>query len=337
MTHVIKNYLLGNTNTFGVDAAAALFASPESIEELIAILKGYDDSQLPLLIMGEGSNILFKGDYEGLIINPGMKGIEELDGNDKQIVVRVGASENWDNWVATATEKGWFGLENLSLIPGSVGSAPVQNIGAYGVELKDHFAWADAWDLQLKKQVRLTFEDCKFGYRSSIFKHEARGRYIITHVVFRLKKTPEMKLNYGNVGSVFAAAGGSSPMDLREIIISIRKQKLPDPEQYGNAGSYFKNPMVDHTIYESLRRDYPEIPSFMGIENQIKIPAAWLIEQAGWKGKRTGNVGTWPTQPLVIVNYGGASGQEILDFSENLRTDVDKKFGIYLEREVNVV
>jgi len=337
MNHVINQYSLSETNTFGVDASAALFASPKSIEELTALLQGYDYDQLPLLVIGEGSNILFKGDYEGLIINPGMKGIEEIDGDDKQIVVRVGASENWDNWVASATERGWFGLENLSLIPGSVGSAPVQNIGAYGVELKDHFAWVDAWDLQLKKEVRLTPEGCKFEYRNSIFKHEARGRYIITHVAFRLNKTPEMKLNYGDVGSAFLAAGGLSPMDLRRTIISIRNQKLPDPEQFGNAGSYFKNPMVDRPIFKCILVDYPEIPSFRGIENQVKIPAAWLIEQAGWKAKRIGNVGTWPTQPLVIVNYGGASGQEILDFSEKLRADVDKKFGIYLEREVNVV
>ena len=337
MSNVHKHYSLRKINTFGVNASASLFARPESIEALVTLLEGYDYDQLPLLVVGEGSNILFQSDFDGMILKPGMKGMEMLEENAEQVVVRVGASENWDHWVEYATAKEWFGLENLSLIPGSVGSAPVQNIGAYGVELKDRFAWLDAWDLQLKKMVRLDHKACQFGYRSSLFKNEARGRYIITHVAFRLKCNSEMKLNYGNVEAAFQAARGTTAMDLRKVIISIREQKLPDPALYGNAGSFFKNPLVDRTFFKCLRVDYPDIPSYPDTDKQVKIPAAWLIEQAGWKGKRIGKVGTWPTQPLVIVNYGGASGQEILDFSEQLRSDVDKQFGIYLEREVNVV
>jgi len=330
-------YSLKEENSFGIDATTSLYAAPEGEEALIKVLEEYAYDQMPLLVMGEGSNILFKGDFEGLIIRPGMKGLEVLEEDDQEVLVRVGAAENWDNWVSSAISKGWFGQENLSLIPGSVGSAPVQNIGAYGVELKDSFERADAWDLQQKRQVQLDREVCRFGYRSSMFKNEFRGRYIITHVVFRLRKQAQLQLNYGPVKESFLKAGGSTAKDLRDVIISIRRQKLPDPLEFGNAGSYFKNPVVDRTVFKCIRVDYPLIPSYPDAENQVKIPAAWLIEQIGWKGKRIGNVGTWPTQPLVLVNYGGATGQEILDFSEQIRSDVDKKFGIYLEREVNVV
>lgn len=185
--------------------------------------------------------------------------------------------------------------------------------------------------------VKIDRKACHFGYRSSIFKNESRGRYIITHVTFQLNKEPELKLDYGPVKEAFLKASGSTPLDLREAIISIREKKLPDPKAYGNAGSFYKNPIVDKAIYKRISADFPLIPSYPETENKVKIPAAWLIEQAGWKGKRVGNVGTWPTQALVIVNYGGATGQEILDFSEQLRNAVDKKFGIRLEREVNVV
>jgi UDP-N-acetylmuramate dehydrogenase len=185
--------------------------------------------------------------------------------------------------------------------------------------------------------VQLHPEDCRFGYRNSVFKDVARGRYIITHVTFRLNRIPDLKINYGNVKTVFFDSGGSKPMDLRNVIISIRNKKLPDPAEYGNAGSFFKNPLVDRTIFKCIRADYRDVPNYPGTENQVKIPAAWLIEKAGWKGKRMGNVGTWPSQPLVIVNYGSATGQEILEFSEQIREDVDRKFGIFLEHEVNVV
>jgi UDP-N-acetylmuramate dehydrogenase len=295
-------YSLKELNTFGINATASLYSEPESEKALIEILEEYSADQMPKLVMGEGSNLLFKGDYKGLIIRPGMKGLEILEENDEEVLVRVGAAENWDNWVSLSISKGWFGLENLSLIPGSVGSAPVQNIGAYGVELKEYFERADAWDLEQKKQVQLNRLSCRFGYRSSIFKNEFRGRYIITHVVFRLRKQAQLHLNYGPVRDRFS-----------------------------------ENPVVDRTVYKCIRVDYPGVPNYPDAENQVKIPAAWLIEQAGWKGKRIGNVGTWPTQALVIVNYGNASGQEILDFSEQLRSDVDKQFGIYLEREVNVI
>ncbi len=311
--------------------------SPETTEQLEEVIQQYDFVKHPYLVLGEGSNILFLDDFDGLVLHPQMKGINLVKEEEDQVLVRVGAGENWDNWVDHATLHGWFGLENLSLIPGSVGSAPIQNIGAYGVELKDHFSSLEAWDLDLKKQVHLSREECDFRYRSSLFKTNATGRYIITHVTFRLNKQPRMKLGYGPVKEAFSRAGGSTPLDLRKTIINIRKQKLPDPEEIGNAGSFFKNPLVDRTIFKCIRVDYPQIPNFDDKENQVKIPAAWLIEKAGWKGKRIGNVGTWPSQALVIVNHGDATGQEIVDFSEQIRNDVDKMFGIFLDREVDVI
>jgi UDP-N-acetylmuramate dehydrogenase len=271
------------------------------------------------------------------VINPGMKGIEVVEDLGEQLLIRVGAAENWDHWVQHATEQGWHGLENLSLIPGSVGAAPIQNIGAYGVELKENFAWLEAWDLQNKKLVKLDKQACKFGYRSSIFKSANAGRYIITHVTFRLNRTPKLVLDYGKVRSAFDEAKGKTPGDLRKVIMQIRNSKLPDPEQFGNVGSFFKNPIVGRAIYNCIRVEHPDVPYYPDEENRVKIPAAWLIEKAGWKGLRIGNVGTWPSQPLVIVNYGGATGNEIYDFSEQIAEDVDQKFGVMMEREVKII
>ena len=332
-----ENHPLKKHNSFGVDASTSLFAAPSSIDELRSILEAYNYSNNPLLVIGEGSNILFTSDYEGLVLSPAMKGIEMLEENESSVLIKVGAGENWDNWVENASREGWFGLENLSLIPGSVGSAPVQNIGAYGVEVKDLFDSLEAWDLEEKRMVSLDHKTCRFGYRSSIFKGEARGRYIITSVNFRLSKTPVLKLEYGKIADAFREAGGSTPSDLRQVVVDIRNTKLPDPEKIGNAGSFFKNPLVDRTIFKCIRVDHSDVPSYPDCDNQVKIPAAWLIEKSGWKGKRIGNVGTWPTQPLVIVNHGNASGQEILDFSIQIQDSVEEHFGISLEREVNVI
>jgi len=337
MMDITRYQSLKELNTFGVASSAAHYARCTDMESLRRLLE--DDSllQMPLLVLGEGSNILFRNDFDGLVLQPGMKGIELLEENSGDVLVRVGAAENWDRWVDHAIDRGWYGLENLSLIPGSVGSSPVQNIGAYGVELRDRFEWLDAWDLQLKQPVKLNRETCRFGYRSSIFKEEANGRYIITHVAFRLQKKAELNLAYGSVKEEFLKAGGNSARDLRNVIIAIRRSKLPDPEQYGNAGSFFKNPVIDRTLYKCIRVDFPNLPYYTAENNHVKIPAAWLIEQAGWKGKRIGDVGTWPDQPLVIVNYGNASGQEIFEFSEAIREEVERLFAITLEREVRVI
>ena len=337
MIHIHHKQSLRKFNSFGLNSTVSYFASPGDLETLGAILENDLTRQLPLLVLGEGSNILFRNNFEGLIIQPGMKGIEVVEEQEDYLVVKVGASENWDHWVAYAINQGWYGLENLSLIPGSVGSSPIQNIGAYGVELKDCFEWLEAWDLQEHQLVRMDQEACRFSYRNSIFKGEASGRYIITQVAFRLARKPELQLGYGNVKEEFMKTKGSTALDLRKVISRIRKEKLPDPAQYGNAGSFFKNPIVDKTIYNCIRVEYPEVPLYPNEGYQMKIPAAWLIEKAGWKGKRIGNVGTWPSQALVIVNYGGATGQEIYDFSEMIVEDVEGLFGVTLEREVNVI
>jgi len=337
MIPVHPNSPLKEFNSFGLEVRAGRYTRPTDVNVLNELFNDSGLHQMPLLVLGEGSNILFRNHFDGLVIQPGMKGVECLERNEEEVVVKVGASENWDHWVQYSIEQGWYGLENLSLIPGSVGSSPVQNIGAYGVELKDHFEWLEAWDLEKNQAVKLDHQDCGFGYRDSIFKRDASGRYIITHVIFRLKLKPALQLDYGNVSEEFMKAVGKSPRDLRKVIIDIRKAKLPDPSQYGNAGSFFKNPMVDRTIYNCIRVEYPEVPFYPGNGNQMKIPAGWLIEKAGWKGKRIGNVGTWPTQALVLVNYGGATGQEIFDFSQQILEDVDAQFGISLEREVRVV
>ena len=337
MSIIHHKHSLKKHNSFGVEVQSSHFANPSTLNELQEILESYDYLQKAFLVMGEGSNLLFTKDFNGLVVKPCIKGIELLEENKSNVLVKVGAGENWDGWVEYATGKGWFGLENLSLIPGSVGSAPVQNIGAYGVELKDNFEWLEAWDLLEKKVIRINHRTCRFGYRSSIFKEEARGRYIITRVTFRLSKKPGLKLEYGRIGEAFRAAKGISPEDLRKVVIDVRNQKLPDPKKIGNAGSFFKNPVVDHTIFICIRVEHNDVPHYPGANNSVKIPAAWLIEKSGWKGKKIGNVGTWPTQPLVIVNHGGASGQEILDFSQQIINDVELNFGITLEREVNVV
>ena len=337
MIDIYHKYPLKDLNSFGLDYRAASYARPENLEALCEVLEDTSYSQIPVLVLGEGSNILFRDDFDGLVLQPGMKGVEVVEEKGDELVVKVGASENWDSWVSHAIESAWYGLENLSLIPGSVGSAPVQNIGAYGIELKDHFEWLEAWDLQKKQLVQLDHKACAFGYRSSIFKGEALGRYIITHVAFRMNSKPDLQLDYGKVKQEFTKANGSTPQDLRKVIIAIRSAKLPDPKQYGNAGSFFKNPIVDRTIFSCIRVEYPDVPFYPNDGNQMKIPAAWLIEKSGWKGKRIGNVGSWPSQPLVIVNYGGATGQEIYDFSEKILEDVERIFGITLEREVNVI
>ncbi len=333
----LSGYDLESMNSFGVKANAALCARPNNKAELMDSLEIQEIQGIPLLVIGEGTNILFRGDFEGMVLQPMIRGIEITDTSDSHVWVAVGAAENWDRWVEYSLARGWFGLENLSLIPGSAGAAPVQNIGAYGVEVSEFVTGVEALDLTGNNFVHLDSADCRFGYRDSIFKGSGRNRYIITRVFFRLRLHPGLKLDYGNVRDTFNAGKGKDAVDLRETIISIRRRKLPDPSLWGNAGSFFKNPLVERPIFNCLRAGFPDLPHYPAPLNCEKIPAAWLIEKAGWKGKRIGNVGTWPSQPLVIVNYGGATGQEIYNFSEGLREAVDTKFGVTLEREVLVV
>jgi len=330
------SHSLTSLNTFGLDVKATCFAAPSTTEELKKAGEA-SASMRKTLCIGEGSNLLFLNDFDGMVLKPLFKGMEILEETAGEVLVKVGAAENWDMWVKEAVRRGWYGLENLSLIPGSVGASPVQNIGAYGLELKDRFAWLEAWNLERDCMERFSREQCNFGYRNSIFKGEKKGRYLITHVAFQLSKKPDLVLGYGHLEKAFKESGGTTPAQLREVIIDIRQSKLPDPEETGNAGSFFKNPVIENSLFEKLQERHPEIPHYPDKNSRVKIPAAWLIQQSGWKGRREGQVGTWPHQALVIVNYGGATGRQIYDFSARIIVSVQEQFSISLEREVNIV
>jgi len=336
-TMIRENYSLKSLNTFGIDARSGYFFEARTQEELTEFISEDRLQNSPFLIIGEGSNILFTGDYNGWVIHPNMKGIQILEENDKEVLIKAMAGEHWDDLVSFTTGRGWGGLENLSLIPGSVGASPVQNIGAYGVEIKDRIMNVEGILLPENNLKTIPREGCHFSYRNSIFKQELKNRFIICSVAFRLDKNPDFILDYGPVREQFSNKDIQDVTGLRETIIGIRNQKLPDPGIYGNAGSFFKNPVIDNTQLEILRKSFPGIPSYSKALRSSKIPSAWLIEKAGWKGVREGNAGTWPSQPLVIVNYGGATGAEILQFSRKIQDSVKNIFGIDLESEVNII
>lgn len=337
MLKIQSNYSLKNNTTFGVDIACNWFAEPKNLAEIEFVTHHAKEQAWTTAVIGEGSNLLFIHPFKGLIIHPIIKGIEKVDESDSEVLLRVGAGENWDDFVAYCVNNNWYGTENLSLIPGSVGAAPVQNIGAYGVEARDIIEYVEAFDTAEMKLEVFSNTSCQFAYRDSIFKHAQKDRYIVAHVVFRLKKTGALILHYGNVKEKFLKEEDQNLLGLRKTIISIRESKLPDPEYYGNAGSYFKNPIIDNELFLLLKSKYGVMPAYPSGKGNFKIPAAWLIENAEWKGVREGDVGTWPQQPLVIVNYGNASGEEIFLFSEKIRESVKEKFGVALEHEVTII
>jgi UDP-N-acetylmuramate dehydrogenase len=332
-----KNQELHALNTFGIQAKSAYFVEIQSEQDLIEL---FESAEIPekFLVVGGGSNLLFTQDFDGLVIQMRIPGIEHRQDN-QDVYVTAGAGVIWDNLVWHAVHHGFAGIENMALIPGTVGAAPIQNIGAYGMELMDVFQECRAFDLLQKKIVTLKKEDCHFSYRDSIFKSAARGRYIITSVTLKLSLVFVPKTEYGAIKQELNARGIDKPtlIDLAEVVSSIRVEKLPDPSTIGNAGSFFKNPIIPKTQFFELKAHHPDIAHYHVDENQEKIAAGWLIESCGWKGKRIGDCGTWKNQALVIVNYANASGQDIYDFSERIIIDVKNKFGIILEREVNVV
>jgi UDP-N-acetylmuramate dehydrogenase len=337
MLKIHQNHSLKHNSTFKVDIDSSLFAEPSSINELEFSIRYAKERSLSYFIIGEGSNLLFTSNYGGLIIHPVIQGIEMTDESDSEVLVKAGAGVNWDTFVDYCVNKSWYGTENLSLIPGSVGAAPVQNIGAYGVEAKDIIEYVGVFDTMKMEPTILSNAACEFGYRDSIFKHGTSQHYIVTDVVFRLRKKSDLMLDYGTVKEEFYKNQKQNLKGLRETIISIRNSKLPDPATTGNAGSFFKNPVTGMDKFQLLQEKYGNVPSYPAGLNRVKVPAAWLIEKAGWKGVREGDVGTWPNQPLVIVNYGNASGADILNFSEKIRQSVLEIFSIDLEREVTVV
>ncbi|HXB30625.1 MAG TPA: UDP-N-acetylmuramate dehydrogenase [Puia sp.] len=332
-----KNISLLPYNTFHIDVNASSFISVKSADELDNILTS--QGKEPVLILGGGSNVLLTKNVEGLVLKIDLVGIDEVKEEASHIYVRAGAGEIWHEFVQYTMKRNWGGLENLSLIPGNVGAAPIQNIGAYGVELKDVFFELEAYDRKEKKVYAFGVNDCKFGYRDSIFKSAEKGRYIILNVTFLLSKVPVLKTSYGAIREELKKMGVQSPtiQDISRAVIKIRRSKLPDPAEIGNAGSFFKNPVVDHTLFLSLSKKYPDMPAYPHEDKSVKLAAGWLIEQCGWKGYRKGDAGVHANQALVLVNYGKASGSEILQLSEKIAQSVHKKFGVYLEREVNVI
>lgn len=323
-------------NTFGISATAELFTEINQISDLQSLaLKSSDD----YLIIGGGSNLLFTQNPKGLVIKNNLKGISIVREDDENVYVKVCAGEVWHQFVLYAIQQNWGGIENLSLIPGSVGASPMQNIGAYGVEIKDVFEELEAFHIDSKEIHRFTSEQCQFGYRESVFKRHLKGQYIIVSVTYRLSKNPKINSSYGAISAELESAGVTQPTikDISDAVIRIRSSKLPNPAEIGNAGSFFKNPVVPIALFEQLKEKYPHIPSYPISETEIKIPAGWLIEQDGWKGKTIGNYGVHKNQALVLVNYGGADGKAIYDLSTNIITSIKANFGIELEREVNIV
>ena len=332
-----ENISLKKYNTFGIEASARHFAAFTTKEELASLLA---TAPQPLVVLGGGSNILLMADITGAVLVNAIKGIDLVDEDDRYFYVRVGAGENWHGFVEYCLGRNWAGVENLALIPGSVGAAPMQNIGAYGVELKEVFHELEAWDLQTGKVRIFTVNDCRFGYRDSVFKHEYRNRFIILTVTFRLHRVPVFHTEYGAIREELEETGIRN-LSIRAIagaVIRIRTSKLPDPAQIGNAGSFFKNPTIPNRQYADLKTKFPEIVGYPDPAKSItKLAAGWLIEQAGWKGFRRGDAGVHARQALVLVNYGHATGREIFDLSEEILHSVKQKFGVTLEREVNLI
>lgn len=326
-------------NTFQIPARCKVFEEPTTVDELRQALHRWRSSaSLPLLIMGRGSNLLFTKDFEGHVIHPDFRGISYCQCDSEHIVVRVGAGEEWDGFVAYCVSHGWHGAENLSLIPGDVGAAAVQNIGAYGVEVKDIILSVEVIEVATGEHRLFDKEACGYAYRQSRFKQEWHNCYVVTHVNFRLSKRFTPKLDYGNIRAELEARHISSPTayDIRNVVISIRKTKLPDPMLEGNAGSFFMNPVVERSHYLLLKEKYPDIPCYEVDAGHVKIPAGWLIEQCGWKGRSLGRAGVHDRQALVLVNRGGATGAEVLQLCNIVQTDVRRMFGIDIHPEVNI-
>ncbi len=332
-----ENISLKPYNSFGIEARAKYFATFKNTDELSDLLT--NDSKLPTLILGGGSNILLTKDFEGLVFKNEITGITELHEDSEYVYVKAGAGENWHRFVLHCIERNWAGIENLSLIPGNVGATPMQNIGAYGVEIDDVFWDLEAYHVKEKKLVTFTRSDCEFGYRESVFKRKYKNQFVILNVTFRLHKKPIFHTNYGAIEQELQRMGVRE-LNIKVIsdaVIHIRSSKLPIPAEIGNAGSFFKNPSVSKEQFLLLKSKFENIVGHESVDGAVKLAAGWLIEQCGWKGYRKGDAGCHAYQALVLVNYGNASGNEIYNLSEEILQSVKEKFGITLEREVNIV
>ncbi len=329
---------LAGLNTLRVGAHAAMLAEPADVAALPGLFATARAQNLPWLILGEGSNLLFVDDFDGLVVRPRLTGVQRLDEADGVVRIRVGAGENWHALVSWTLDQGWCGLENLALIPGTVGAAPVQNIGAYGVELDNFVAAVEAYDIHEDRVVRIDAEDCGFGYRDSRFKREV-GRWLITAVELALPRTAPPVLDYAGLREELAARGVSDPgpRDVFEAVCAIRRRKLPDPAQIGNAGSFFKNPVVTDTQAAFIADHHPDLPQWPAGNQQTKLSAAWLIERSGLKGLRVGDAGISEQHALVLVNHGAASGRQLWELASHVRDTVEARFGVTLEPEPRIV
>jgi len=334
---IFENVELTSLNTFGIRARAERFASFSSVDELRDILAHRNGA--PLFILGGGSNILLTQDIQGLVIHNQIPGIEEIQRDANHVHLKVGAGVVWHEFVMHCVENDLGGVENLSLIPGSVGASPMQNIGAYGVEIKDVFVELEAYNIESGEVRKFDAEACEFGYRESVFKRRLKGQYIIVSVTFRLSLNPTINSSYGAIESELNAAGVIDPgiKDISKAVIAIRSSKLPNPAEIGNAGSFFKNPVVETSVLKNIQHRHDNVPNYPASGGNVKLAAGWLIDQAGWKGKRFGNYGVHDRQALVLVNHGNCSGRDIFDLSERIISDIQEKFGITLEREVNII
>ena len=333
-----NNFSLKKYNTFGIDARARQFVAVHSTEDLKLILQQHPDEKK--FILGGGSNMLLTQDVDALVIHIDLKGKKVISEDDDFVTVEAQAGENWHEFVLWTIGQDFGGLENMSLIPGNVGTTPVQNIGAYGTEIKDTFVSCEAMEIATQKMRTFTNAECRFGYRESVFKQEFKDQYIITSVVFRLtKRNHKINTSYGDITAELAKNNIETPTlkDVSNAVIAIRQSKLPDPKALGNSGSFFKNPIVPKAEFEKIHAKFPEMKFFPVSDTEVKVPAGWLIEQAGFKGQRFGDAGIHKNQALVLVNYGNATGQEILNVSKEIQRTILEKFGIAIEAEVNVI
>ncbi|MCB0409315.1 MAG: UDP-N-acetylmuramate dehydrogenase [Flavobacteriales bacterium] len=336
MSLLQQNTSLKPYNTFGVDVNSSFFTDVSSVNNLKQILQ---KNIKPLLILGGGSNILLTKNFNGLVVKNNIRGIDLLDDTENDVVLKVGSGENWHQFVMYCIDHGYCGVENLSLIPGSVGASPMQNIGAYGVEVKDLIEEVEVLDLKNFSIKTFKNSECEFGYRTSIFKTSHKDKYFITAVTFRLSKKPNLNTSYGAIESELMNRGITKPSikDVSDAVIAIRQSKLPDPAKIGNSGSFFKNPIVTVEELKNIQNEYENVPNYLQEDGTYKIAAGWLIEQCGWKGKKIEDYGVHDKQALVLVNYGGATGQQIYQLSDDIINSVKEKFNVTLEREVNII
>jgi UDP-N-acetylmuramate dehydrogenase len=335
---IVPNFSLKKYNTFGIEAKAKQFVAVHSVQDLKTILQ--ENKSQKKFILGGGSNMLLTKDIDALVIHIDLKGKKIIEENDDFVWVESQAGESWHEFVLWTIDQNFGGLENMSLIPGNVGTTPVQNIGAYGTEIKDTFVSCEAMTIEKQEMKTFTKDECHFGYRESVFKNEVKNQYIITSVVFKLTKTNhKINTSYGDISSELEKNNITNPTlkDVSNAVIAIRQSKLPDPKELGNSGSFFKNPILLKSDFEKIHQQFPDMKYFDISETEVKVPAGWLIEQAGFKGKRFGDAGIHKNQALVLVNYGNATGQEILNVSKNIQETIFKTFGIHIEAEVNVI